>query len=282
MALLDTIKANLANTATPSQVGGIADTTSQIGQLQQAKTGKAGGAPMTARSTNLQEQIASGQAALGAAEVQQQAKLQSEQLSQAEKAQTESQGLADRQLDEVALQQHDTFANQSARILQELTQSGRTLDFKRDAAKVEQLGIASRLANDKYVNQLEQEGQRSRLDTQIGFDEAIQNTVWGDDKDLLDSDMEFRQMLGAKNNEWNEYMNSMSMDAVLEAAEKEQKGANQRMIWGALGAGGSAVAGGMMGGGSSGQAAAPAAEGGMSSGKATSNNVLIDSELGGR
>lgn len=231
MALLDLIKGNLEATANPTAVGGINDTTSQISALNVAKTGKVARPTTGPRSSNLQEQIAAGQAALGVSELQQQAKIKAAELGQAEKAQTEQQGLQERQLDEASLQQHDTYANQSARILQELSQQGRALDFKKDAARVEQLGISTRLANDKYTTQLEQEGARSRLDTEIGFDEALQNAIWADEKDLLDHDMEFRTAINAKQNDFNEYMQNMGFDRALDIAEAEKKAANQRMIW---------------------------------------------------
>jgi len=234
MALLDTIKSNLQTMSQPAQVGGVSDQTAGVQALSQAKTGRVSTSAPAPRATNLQEQVASGQAALGAQQVQREAKLQAEQLGQAEAAQATEAKLRDRELDEHSLSMHDAFANQATAIASQFARDNRELDFRKDRARLEQLGIATRLSNDQYTTQLEQEGMRSRLDNEIAFDEALQQAIWDDQNELFKSDLEFKEALSGKQSDWNEYMAAIDRDQFVYNAEAAAAANKKAMQWQAI------------------------------------------------
>ena len=238
--LFDTIKQNMQATAQPAAIGGAQDNQAALGVLNAAKSGKAiGGAAGTGstvpRASNLQEQIAAGQAANAASSLQDQGKLQAAGLGQQQSAQAQENTIATKELNEQDLAIQDNHLNQANALMGMLTRETQQLDQRKKAAAAEQLGVLARMSNEQYTHALDMRGQRDRLDNSTAFGEALQDSIFDDEKDLLHGDLNFRKALGADAREWNEYMSNMGMDDAVTMANANAAAANKQAIWSAIG-----------------------------------------------
>lgn len=235
--LMETIQKNMQQAASPDAMAKqgqqAADTsTSQAQQLQQATTGKAGGGMgAQPRASQVAANVAAGQAAQGAAQLQQQATLQGEAQMQQAEAQKQQLDFSMRQLDENQLRMHDSFANQATQIANEIARNREQVGFKYNQAQMEQLGFTARLANEKYVSQLQQEAERARLTDDASFQEEYYGTLFKDQQDILAGDMAFQVALNGKNNEWKEYLASIDIDHVLDIADISAKAAGEAQMY---------------------------------------------------
>lgn len=199
-----------------------ADTLQAVQNIQAATAGKQGETTVPRRTT-----LAASQAQ-AETKGQLQDVFQQDQMSKAQQASqaaaSEMQFSAENQkLNEQRLNVENTFAQQAGNILQSFKQQGESLDLSKAKARVEQLGFYLRLGNTQYVDKLQAEGHRSRLDTELAFKESLQRSIFAEESDLFDSDMDFRRIMNADSREFSRMLADMDIDFALRVAESEAK-----------------------------------------------------------
>lgn len=209
--------------------------TEQVQQLQSAKSGKAFGPTSAPRISNIQEQVANQQAQQAVQQNAQQMQLQGEQaeLSSAQQEQEISSRFA--QMEESAAKQMDEFLTQSQNLVDQYTQGLRTLDLNKDKARLESIGLTARLANDKYVNALQQEAARARLDNELQFNEALARSIFGQEQDMFQENLTFRNMLSADNREFVEELSGIDLGFAMQMASDENRANAAQTMWTGIG-----------------------------------------------
>lgn len=226
--LLNTIRSNTLAAGTQQQ--GVTDETSKLQALLRAKQGKAISTPSTASNiaeqaavqqanTQMQQQIAP--AAQIQAQGQQQQQLEQEQANQILQAETAQARKFDNVQTRIA----------TDRTLQELEQGRGRIDNARYKASLDQVAQNLRLQNKKYVDDLQREGQIARLDNDIAFKEELQNTMYGDSRELLEKKLGNQSILDASDRDFKKATARMSVDDAYEVFKSDAKAQKNRAMW---------------------------------------------------
>lgn len=227
--LLEKLKQNLG------QVGGTAtpqDATGEIQSLLAARRGQVGpaiglrGRSLTEAAAQQQTQEQLGQAATQATMTQQaigqaQAEQQTEQAAR-EAAITGQQA-------EARLQGRIKTEN----VLQELERGRAELSEDRRQSSLEQAGALLRLQNKKYIDDLQREGDRARLQDSVRFNEELARAISAENQAMLGDWFKTKAMLDANQRDFEKRMEQMSAADVLAALRDEARfGQTQATIGG--------------------------------------------------
>lgn len=222
--LLDTIRQTSGQLA--SQKQGVTDETAKAAALLRAKSGKASAAgPVAASNLGEQQAVAQTNETMQN-EVAPQATLQQQSLEQAA-AGVEQQEQEQRSTIEQANRFNGIQARiQTTQLLNDMSRRGGELDMQRDGATLQQIATNLRMQNDKYINQLQQEGNRARLDDANAFNEELLRTSLGDSKELLEKQLANKSILAASDREYQKALANMGIEdarALLRASAREQE-----------------------------------------------------------
>lgn len=244
-SLFQSLNASLGQAAQPQGVQG--GQTQQLQKLSAAASGKALGAGGP-RLDNTEERQQLSQASLAQKALQGQASLDQAQLQQQQSQQQQEYQQQGQQLSEKALNVKQQFQEQAQGIINDYSRSGQQLDMQKDAARMEQLGFTMRLSNEKYVDQLQAEGARARLDNSTVFNEALQQSIFSDSTDLLNRDLTFKSALGADQRTFEKSMSDMDIGQAILISQISATAANQQTFWSGVSGvvSGGAQAGAMM------------------------------------
>lgn len=185
--LFDIIKNNIGTTTT--QQVGTSDTGQQANTLLAAKTGKAAPASPGIASSNLAETSANdatraqqGQLAVGGA-------IAGQQVAQA--AQQNKNLLTNQKIDitQKAAANQQSYQIGTEQTIQDLSNGEASLSADEKQAKLDQLSHNLAMQDQKYVDQLQQVGAEQRLDTDLGFKQAIAKATFADQEDLLSDNL---------------------------------------------------------------------------------------------
>ena len=204
----------------PSALASLGGTTQALRRVQQAATGKA------REAGPIQEDIIPEQVALQEAEQMQQVQAAQAQQVQAgleekEAVQKQEVAFSLQDMDEKQVNASQDLLNKSLSILQDFEQGRARLDLGRDKARMEQALFGLRFTNKKYVDQLQLEGRKRRLDNSIQFKEALTEALFKEELDLLKSDISFKRKLQADEREFEKLLGSMNLDLALRLATQE-------------------------------------------------------------
>ncbi len=227
--LLDTIRANTNQASTQEQ--GVQDDTSRLASLLRAKQGKAVGSGSTV-SSNLGEQSAVSAAnqqmqntVAPAVQIQNQAQKQqqneqnqSNQILQAETSQA-------RRADDV---QTGLKTNQ---LLSDLQRSKGKVDAAQYKAGLEQLAQNLRLENKEYIDNLQREGQMARLDSDVGFKEALAEASYGDSRQLLETKLGNKSIIDTNDREFSKLLGQLDADTSYEIFKSDAKAQKNKAMW---------------------------------------------------
>ena len=125
----------------------------------------------------------------------------------------EVQGLSEQQANQV-----QDYRNKAMGILQNLTQQRGQLSLSREKSATEQAGFLIRQSSKSYIDTLQLEGRKSRLDTQMGFKNALIENTFKDEQDLLASNLTFRRALSADQRDFTKWISQMDLDTALQIA----------------------------------------------------------------
>jgi len=222
MALLDQVKKSLTSGFQLPQFG----QSESLKQLQAATAGRevVGGeggpqqgsmAEMVAAAAAQQQQkedVLQGQVA--AAGLEQQAKEQEQQFRQKEAM-----------LDEQALNSRQQMLNKTQEILQDFSQRREELDFREDSARVQYAMTSMRMSNDDYLDRLEAEAARSRLDDQTAFEWELTQSIFRDEFEIFKNDLSFRSAMNADERSFKEYIAEIDINQAIQLAAMQTEAA---------------------------------------------------------
>jgi len=203
-----------------SALTSLGGTTQALRRVQQAATGKA------REAGPIQEDIIPEQVALQEAEQMQQVQAAQEQqvqtqLEQKEQAQQQEFKFGLQDMDERQTNATQELLNRTTGILQEFEQGKARLDNAKDKARMEQALFGMRLANKKYTDQLAMEGRKRRLDNAVQFKEALTETLFKNELDLLRNNLEFKRKLNGEAREFEKLLQDIDIETALKLALQE-------------------------------------------------------------
>ena len=231
-SLYDTIKQGLQQvTAQPAPM---TDQTVQASRLLRAKSGKAVSGPEVSR-VPVGEQAAVQQTQLGLEQLRPQAALQAQQVGTAEQAQQEAAGREERQI--AQSRRIDTVQNriQTERLLNDLARDKQSLNLDKDRARLEQAGAYLALQDQQYVDRLQDEGRRARLDDKATFKEELQKSIFGDNTDLLQTQLGNRSILDANDREFRRALKNIDLATAAALVRNEIATSNEQAKWEGIG-----------------------------------------------
>lgn len=229
--LQDVIRKRLSQTPNQGELGALPGQTQQIQGILGAKEGKAATANTGPGASNIQEQAAltQGQQQMKQIGNEGQVKAQQQDIQQDEQKQAfniQEQDLGNRR---------QQFLNDSQQklsgIYQQAQQAEKELNFDKQKAAVEQAGFYERMKNEKYVNQLQQEGEKARLNSDIGFKTSLMNNAMGNAVATLGDKLSYQTLFNASDRKFKEQLAAMDINqaAAILAANINQ--ANQQAIF---------------------------------------------------
>jgi hypothetical protein len=243
--LLETIRNNRG-----SEQPQMNDESQRLAGLLRAKSGRAVSSPEVGASA-VQEQAAVDNTrtqlqGVGAADnfIQQGLAQQSRNIQQ-----NETQALSE-------VSQSRRFDDLQTRIktdqmLSELERNKGKQDLDQEKAQMEQIGFQLRLQNTQYVDNLQREGNRARLDDGINFNQELKREVFGENEKLLNEGYANKNILDGNDRDFARAMAKMQLKTAWDMFDNEMKAMKKAQRWNALTGGVSAIAGGMGGGGAS-------------------------------
>lgn len=233
--ILEALQQSTQTGAPNQQLGSMTDETQRAQTLLSAKSGKAGSSSAAPRQSSIAETLAANQGDVASQQLGQQANLQAQQLSQQQEQNKQQLNQGMSQLNEKDLDAQDNYTRQATSILNDLARKGDELDFKKDKAKLEQAGFNMRLSNDQYVKNLKREGEKARLTNANNMKEAIANSVFSNEQDLMKDDITFRNLMKAKDRSYQDDLANINLDFALKMSQASNEGANQRALWSGIG-----------------------------------------------
>lgn len=203
------------------------DTTSGLATLLRAKSGKAVSGPSTAISTQ-QEQGALAQTAQQMQPVQQAEAIQ--QAGQQQQAREIEQKTQQQQADIAQQRQANELQTQlrTNELLQELEQGKGRIDVERYKSNLEQIGQNLRLSNREYVDNLQREGARARLNDKIQFEEQLNQSILQDNKELLERQLGNKSILAVNDRQFSIMLEKMGFQTAMDLLNNELKAERER------------------------------------------------------
>jgi hypothetical protein len=122
------------------------------------------------------------------------------------------------------------FEQASKQVTAELKQN---LSIMSEQDKADQLEVAAsliRIRNDKYINELQMEGRKRRLDNKIKFDEALKEAVFDEEIDLMRDNFAFNKLMSAEEAEFQKGLANMSLDAAIALSRSQMESANKSAV----------------------------------------------------
>lgn len=217
--------------------------TQAIQGLSAAKAGKDVSFTSSPAISNVQEQVAQQEVRTAAQKVQEAGAFERRAIDQqvAQVQEVEQAELVN--LDEQRMSQQSEYQDRLNTILDDFEKQGEQLDFMKQKALAEQAGFLMRMSSDKYISQLETQGRKSRLNSEINFKDALARSIFRDEIDLFQSDLDFRAYLNSKDRAAKDALSVLSLDQALALATASAKSEGAQKFWSGVGDTGSAVAG---------------------------------------
>lgn len=222
--LLDTIRAN--NPALQQQ--GQTDQTQSLQTLMRAKSGKAVSGPEVA-SSNLQEQQAVQQTnnqmqnqIAPAAQIQNEGQREQQTAQTQQTQQKQSEIAQGRRFDDLQTK------IKTDQILADLERGKGKIATDQSNAQLEQVGQNLRLQNAQYIDNLQREGNMSRLGDDASFKQELARSVLGNNQALLEKQLGNKSILDTNSREFKEAMAKMDVNTAWDmfgnslAAEKQR------------------------------------------------------------
>ncbi len=240
-SLFSQIQQNLSKLAQPVQAPGqITGQTEALQKISQAASGKAvpgtglGAGPARSAQAELAvvDQVKRGQQELAKQN-------QMDQIAVAQQVRNlqQEEEFKNKQLSEDQLNTRDKFLDLQQRILSEYTTGQRQLDLNKDKAKMEQLGFSMRLANESYINELQNQAARANLADELQFEEELYRTIFAEEEELFRDDLDFRALLAADDRQFRDEIAQIDINAALRIAEADNRAVSEKMGWEGLNTG---------------------------------------------
>lgn len=229
-SILENVKKGLTAAAQTPQLGA----QQQAQTLARAVTGKAVAAGATPQLSEQLQAQAQAETMQAQRQLVQQGQQVAAQLGAAEQKIEVAARRERRKLDARDLALRENAAQKVDEILTKNMRGQAELQFKRDEAQVEQMGFLMRLNSEKYIQKLEIEGRKARLDNEISFRESVQRTIFDEELKLLDESLRFKSLIRATERDFREKTAEVDINFALQIAEAEAAGNNTAMRYQAI------------------------------------------------
>ena len=186
-------------------------------------------------TTNLGEQQAVAETNQQLGLLSQGAELQNQQLAQGQEAQQSQFNQQSQALNQErqAIQLRNQL--QTREILNNLKREKGNLDQKQYESQLDQVAQDVRLNTKRYVDNLQREGSRARLNDELSFKEELTKSQFGDSSALLKKQLGNKSVLDASDREYNEALAKMGVSDAYDIFNKELAAQKQGMMWSAVG-----------------------------------------------
>jgi hypothetical protein len=228
--LLDAIRRNMQQ-APQQQAPAAVGATQAAARLQQARGGKQVGATEGPQMSTVAEQVGIQQAQQGLQDVGQQAAIQSEQLAQRGAEQEQREQLAGAQIQQGRQINREQAAQEERNLISAFERERAGMSEEDRQAKMEQIGFVAALQDDEYMNKLQMEGARRRLDNDAEFRVALRQQFLTDMEDILRDDLQFRDLESLKQNDWERGMAKMDYGTAIKLAQRMIDDAANEQFW---------------------------------------------------
>lgn len=230
-SILDNVKRGLQSApATPQQLGA----QDQVTALSRATGGKAVGSGTTPQASQQGVALAAQQTQQQQRQLQRQQQDVAGQLAQAEKVQQQQARIEGGKLSQRDVQIKQEAYQKLDTMLTDISRKWDQLGMEKGKAQVEQAGFLLRLNSEKYTTRLEIEGRKNRLDEKVAFQEALQRAIFAEERQLFESNLQFKSILNAEKREFDARLEEMSVYQALELGDIETQSKNQQAKWGAI------------------------------------------------
>lgn len=210
------------------------DQTQKIESLLRAKSGKSiGGGAVS--SSNLQEQQASVQNAGQMQQIAQGANIMQQGQEQQFAGQQQREGIAAKEIEQSKKFDNIQTRLKTEQLLRDLERNKGEIDVNRDVAGLEQVGFNLRMQNKEYVDNLQREGNKARLDNHLTFQEALQKDIFGESERLIKSQMKNDNLLKENDRIFQRELTHMGVDQMFDQYYYEKDQAKKRQWSEALG-----------------------------------------------
>lgn len=213
----------------------------QLGQTEEAqrllgaKTGKATGPGTAPRRSAQKERMQQQQTRLAGRQQATKGALAGLGIQEQEQGiqEQQQQQLAD--IEERRKNIDSVFDRRADEIADQLARGRKELGTQKYVSGMEQVGIVARLENDKYIYNLQAEGRRNRLDSELAFKEAFARDKFSDMASIFRDDIAFKQMMDMDKREFAEQLAHIDINAAIEAARDARKQQQTAMIFQGVG-----------------------------------------------
>lgn len=209
--LLDIIK---QNTQKATQVAPAQEQTAEITRLLQAKSGKA--VPQVgAAQVSLEERTQLGSNVQAMQELSDAANMQNLSIQQqADEQQQQFQLQQAQGLQQERAAEQD-FTQKLDSTLQALSQNRGELDLKKDAEIIESAMAQARLANDKYINELNTAAAKQGLSDSVKFKQAMLRSAFDNNLELLEGKIDFDKIASANDRQFREALSDIKINDIM-------------------------------------------------------------------
>lgn len=232
-SLLSIIRNKLTQPTAAPELGA----TEQAGNLLRTKlTGQAAVASgETPKRSTIGEQTAATAGAPAEEQRLKEARMQAAQQGTQSAQQLQSANIAQN----AELQQRQAKVQQAAlqasSMMNKFSQQNRSLQTKDDLNQIESIAAQARLSNSKYVDALQLEGARGRLDNQSSFNESYQKQVLQDNLDILGAQYDTKKLLDTNDRQFAVEMQNMSIETALKIAAHERNTLQANAMYSSIG-----------------------------------------------
>lgn len=232
MSLADTLNRAMAAKNQPTTPA--PDQTARTAELLRAKSGKAVGPTSGPKISALGEEQATAAGRADLSQVMKQGQVAAENVAMREEDQARREELSRRELELTRKEINQNFDQKRAAVETELKKAVRENDVRRAERAAQQVGFEARLNSDKYIHQLQLNGDRARLDNELAFDEALRSDIFGEYNDLFRQGILNNEMLGADAREFQMQIARIDLESAMAIAATEAKAANMQAQYGAI------------------------------------------------
>jgi len=149
-----------------------------------------------------------------------------------ESLQAEGQRMGARQQFAETKQRFDLMAKD---ILDDLERGRARMTNREELHAIEMAGAAQRLANDKYMYELQDIARRNRLQDSMSFADALQKSVFKDEIDLFRDNVAFNELMDADDATFKKWLADIDINTALQIAAADAAAVNKRAMIGAAG-----------------------------------------------
>lgn len=189
----------------------------------QAKTGKALGSSSGPQASTLGEQAAAQDTAIQGQQLQKEQQLNLGGQQQQAQAQEENLGLQKQGIKEERADFQSKAARNATQLLNSFQREGKQLDYEKDKSKIEQLMSDARLSNEKYINDLQLNGDKARLGDELSFKQVLAKDVFGEQSQMLQQKFDWGKLLSKDESEFAMEMGKMSIADAIDALNASMK-----------------------------------------------------------